>query len=304
MSKLMTRMTESEMDRIGALCAAGKMEWPEGWTTVRPQFDIWMYVDKATGELKTNLDFPEDHPYENNGGNKEDAPRRTNAPTDAQLGMIETMRAQLPEGHALLDVDVAKLTKKTASTYIDQLKAAAPRKATEGQLGFIRSLVDARDTSSLGIDWDLMLAGQLGYSAASKMIDSLKACPFKPTPVEAADDEWTALAGELADLGGQHGARFAVDTEDGASNKLAFWVVVRRGTRVYLNQYIGGSGPVRVRMGRPAQLAVVKKIHAAGAYDAMIRFGHELGTCGRCGTPLTDDASRAAGIGPTCASKA
>lgn len=36
---------------------------------------------------------------------------------------------------------------------------------------------------------------------------------------------------------------------------------------------------------------------------AMIRYGHELGECGRCGRTLTDEASRAAGIGPVCASK-
>jgi hypothetical protein len=275
----------------------GECELPESWTTKRPAFDIWMYVDKETGELKTNLDFPEDHPYEG-GGDTTDAPRRTNGPSDGQLGMIASYRDRLPEGHELLKVDVAKLTRKTASPYIDQLKEALPDKATDGQINYIRSLVDTRDTTSLGVDWDLLLAGHIGPDAASKMIDMLKPLPFKPVPT---DNEWDTLAGELADLGGQHGARFAVDTEDGASNELAFWVVVRRGTRIYLNQFIGGSGAVRVKMSRPAQLAVIKKIHAAGAYDAMIRFGHEIGDCGRCGTELTDDASRAAGIGPKCA---
>lgn len=281
----------------------GECDLPESWTTKRPAFDIWMYVDKTSGELKTNLEFPEDHPYEGGGANDTTTSRKTNGPTDPQLEMIAGYRDRLAEGHALLEIDVTKLTKKTASAYIDQLKDALPAKATDGQINYIRSLVDARDTSSLGVDWDLLLADHVGPDAASKMIDALKLCPFKPAPVEATDDEWTILAGELADLGGQHGARFAVDTEDGADNELAFWVVVRRGARIYLNQYVGGSGPIRVRMSRPAQLAVVKKIHAAGAYDAMIRFGHELGTCGRCGTALTDDASRAAGIGPICAGK-
>lgn len=36
---------------------------------------------------------------------------------------------------------------------------------------------------------------------------------------------------------------------------------------------------------------------------AMIRYGQELGECGHCGRTLTDAASRAAGIGPVCASK-
>jgi hypothetical protein len=281
----------------------GECDLPESWTTPRPAFDIWMYVDKETGELKTNLSFPEDNPYEGGGSNDTSTSRKTNGPTDPQLDKIAGYRDRLPEGHPLLDVVVADLTKKTASTYIDRLKDALPDSATPGQLDYLRKLVDARDTTSLGLDFDLLLAGHIGPDAASKMIDALKLCPFKPAPVEVTDDEWNTLAGELADLGGQHGARFAVDTEDGADNELAFWVVVRRGARIYLNQYIGGSGPVRVRMTRPAQLAVVKKIHAAGAHAAMIRFGHELGYCGRCGTELTDDASRAAGIGPICAGK-
>jgi hypothetical protein len=53
----------------------------------------------------------------------------------------------------------------------------------------------------------------------------------------------------------------------------------------------------------------VTRIHAIVALiaqdpqAAMIRYGHELGECGRCGRTLTDEASRAAGIGPVCASK-
>ena len=42
---------------------------------------------------------------------------------------------------------------------------------------------------------------------------------------------------------------------------------------------------------------------ARDAKAAMIRYGHELGVCGRCGRTLTDEESRAAGIGPVCAGK-
>jgi hypothetical protein len=50
----------------------------------------------------------------------------------------------------------------------------------------------------------------------------------------------------------------------------------------------------------------IRSIVALIAIDpnaAMVRYGHELGECGRCGRTLTDEASRAAGIGPVCASK-
>jgi len=42
---------------------------------------------------------------------------------------------------------------------------------------------------------------------------------------------------------------------------------------------------------------------AVDQHAAMVRYGHELGECGRCGRTLTDEASRAAGIGPICAGK-
>lgn len=39
-------------------------------------------------------------------------------------------------------------------------------------------------------------------------------------------------------------------------------------------------------------------------HEAVAAYGRELGFCGRCGRHLTDEHSRAAGIGPDCASKA
>lgn len=43
---------------------------------------------------------------------------------------------------------------------------------------------------------------------------------------------------------------------------------------------------------------------AADPRAASIRYGHELGVCGICHRTLTDEDSRARGIGPVCASKA
>jgi hypothetical protein len=42
---------------------------------------------------------------------------------------------------------------------------------------------------------------------------------------------------------------------------------------------------------------------AVDAKAAMVRYGRDLGECGHCGRTLTDAASRAAGIGPVCASR-
>lgn len=56
----------------------------------------------------------------------------------------------------------------------------------------------------------------------------------------------------------------------------------------------------------PVKFAAKDKVLAAIAVDvkgAMIKYGLELGKCGRCNRTLTDAESRAAGIGPVCAGK-
>jgi hypothetical protein len=52
-----------------------------------------------------------------------------------------------------------------------------------------------------------------------------------------------------------------------------------------------------------ARIRAVLTLIAADPKEAMVRYGRELGVCGHCGRTLTDAASRAAGIGPICASK-
>jgi hypothetical protein len=63
----------------------------------------------------------------------------------------------------------------------------------------------------------------------------------------------------------------------------------------------GGVGAfVEIPMKAAWQWTALQKI-AAGPKAAAVLFGRETGTCGRCGSPLTNDASRARGLGPRCA---
>lgn len=48
---------------------------------------------------------------------------------------------------------------------------------------------------------------------------------------------------------------------------------------------------------------ILQQILDAGLREATIRYGKELGHCGVCGRELTDETSRAAGIGPVCAQR-
>lgn len=58
--------------------------------------------------------------------------------------------------------------------------------------------------------------------------------------------------------------------------------------------------PVRDR----ARVAKILGLIAEDPRAASVRYGRELGACGICGRTLTDEDSRAAGIGPVCAGKA
>jgi hypothetical protein len=68
-------------------------------------------------------------------------------------------------------------------------------------------------------------------------------------------------------------------------------------------------GQVKVQAGddlHPIRGDYAARVLAAIAKDylaAAIRYGHELGICGRCGRTLTNADSRAAGLGPICVSK-
>lgn len=100
--------------------------------------------------------------------------------------------------------------------------------------------------------------------------------------------------------------RYAIDTEDGAVNATAFYKVDRPTEGkwagfVFVKLMVSDE---EQRMSRAAGDAILRKIAAVGAENAAARYGHELGECGLCGRTLTNDESRARGIGPICAAKA
>lgn len=48
------------------------------------------------------------------------------------------------------------------------------------------------------------------------------------------------------------------------------------------------------------KMGILQAIRQAGPEQAMQRYGQELGSCGHCHRTLTDETSRALGIGPVC----
>ena len=68
----------------------------------------------------------------------------------------------------------------------------------------------------------------------------------------------------------------------------------------FVNEVFGGGRrePVRNRQFRQTVLQTI-----SADPNALARYGQELGECGVCGRDLTDEESRAIGIGPICRGK-
>lgn len=101
--------------------------------------------------------------------------------------------------------------------------------------------------------------------------------------------------------------RYAIDTRLVAINEIAFYKVDRptegRWAGYVFVKLITGGGGER-RMSFADSKVILNRIAEVGAQAASARYGHEIGECGICGHVLTNDESRARGIGPICAEKA
>lgn len=87
-----------------------------------------------------------------------------------------------------------------------------------------------------------------------------------------------------------------------ASNK-GFHNPAKKGQR-YVQIVIGGKSNETLTGKRAGEAANrLAGLSPAEQAEAMALYGREIGSCGRCGRHLTDEASRARGLGPECASK-
>lgn len=93
-------------------------------------------------------------------------------------------------------------------------------------------------------------------------------------------------------------------TPDSAGNMINFFKVfsTRRGNMIRMLVANGGGDYAEIRLSVAHQIAAATHI-AKNPMAALQLYGRETATCGRCGRALSNDASRAAGIGPECAKK-
>lgn len=167
------------------------------------------------------------------------------------------------------------------------------RLATERQIDFIRTLLSDRNVpagAKIAAEVWLESATPRSMDEASKLITELKAYPFPARPVYVPVDLPDVPVGS-----------YAIDGSADATNEIMFVEVwVGRTGEVRVSQQVSDS---RVTMPRNATAGILDRIMDAGVEASMARYGHEMGECGACHRKLTNDESRARGIGPVCAAK-
>lgn len=159
-------------------------------------------------------------------------------------------------------------------------------------------------------------AETLTVAQASAWIDALKKLPLRDVPAGADPNATPASRSELYNVVTRDGRRY-LETPDGRLIPEGSYALDTSGDDRYLNDvtffklWLGTRsprawglrivhGPDESRIGRASK--VVDRI-AEDPARAAARFGHEIGRCGVCGRQLTNDESRARGIGPVCAER-
>jgi len=173
--------------------------------------------------------------------------------------------------------------------------------ASDKQMSFIQKLMSERVTDehieSAVASWG---GGRPDVHRASMIIDYLLNCDKKPNAKPSASVDTSVPAGRYA-------VDYSTDMAPDVVEHGTVFVKIDRPTEgrwagyVFVTQLSGENHrPIRAR---GAKAGVFRAIERAGAEAAMKRYGRELGVCGNCGKRLTDDASRAMGIGPDCFEK-
>jgi len=179
---------------------------------------------------------------------------------------------------------------------------------TQKQIDFIVKLIIQKEMpDDLKQKLELRLTGSdnpLSSFEASKTIDWLLKRPdkkgasgFSPSP------RLTELEAKIPE--GRYALRLA--TPDPSGNTIHFYSVDKPDEkskwygRTFVSLLVGNNDkfPVKAMHERERILAEIEKNPA----EALLLYGREIGRCGHCGRTLTNDESRARGIGPVCLSQ-
>lgn len=162
--------------------------------------------------------------------------------------------------------------------------------ATPKQLAFIQTLMAERVVGTLHAN-DVQTKDE-----ASALIKALLACDKKAMDAPKPQSGYPVVAPGY----------YAIASATG-NNDLDFFVVqAGKGKwegRSFVKRVVGGHPEFSIQ--GPHARIVLERIQDApgGPEAAAAKYGQEIGQCGMCNRTLTDEESRALGIGPVCRQK-
>lgn len=191
------------------------------------------------------------------------------------------------------------MVKRTAVP--DQFRNTGPT-ATEPQLGYLRGLRDGKDLEALTPEQRAWLAdadfdtfpSELPRERMSTVIEQLRSLPWIKKGGEKGlpdvPDGRYAIPKSAGQLAGTEAH------SPGADDRLMFYSVKKGTYKTFVDVWASDARwPVQNFAEKLRILTAIKADPDAGP-----RFGREIGRCYVCGRTLTDERSRALGIGPVC----
>lgn len=184
---------------------------------------------------------------------------------------------------------IDRLTARSASLVIEQLKGIpCARRPEHAHLPEGRVIVN-RYTKPCVLCTQPVEAGQ-GY--AIQTTSGWQTAHHKADCVEAPSTL------ESIDVG-----YYAFPSITGNNDLDFFAIHTNRGVKE-IHRIIGGHPDQRVNSVERVRVSeYLESLSREELFNAQALFGREIGKCGRCGRHLTDETSRAIGLGSDCASK-
>lgn len=217
--------------------------------------------------------------------------------TPKQQSFIRRLLVERASAIGITDVDafiresgVDRLTLTEASAFIEKVKAIAVPKNPEHEHlpeGYV--IVNKRDGVCASCGGTVKTGEGFAVAVAQRVWKNFH-----------KKDECFNEAQGLASV---EVGRYALPNTNG-TNDLDFFVVHFRSGSKELLRVVGGQADQRMSHGETKKHAErLASLTKDEAREAQALYGRELGVCGKCGRHLTDEASRAVGLGPECASK-
>lgn len=197
--------------------------------------------------------------------------------------------------------------RECSGTTVMTLEDAGAELATIKQVGYITMLMEKKEVpTSSGWPSVAILLKRADDVLGGKMVTKQEATEVIAYLVTLAWKEQAADKPEVDNAGRDVPAgRYAL----GSDEAMTFYQVDRPGLdsqwagHVFINRLVGAPGDFARYRIRGSERTRVLNMIAEDPKAASLRYGQNVGECGVCHSPLTNESSRAAGIGPVCAAK-